>query len=205
MATGKKLMGNTIAREQWLLRETQIVAKMRLDGMSDSEAAEAVKSRNLFQYPTERSLTRISKACNKRIDAVESKQIAEIVANGLPDAAVQANLYMMMCTYPLVRHFMLDEIARRYAELDYSFTATDMNAYFVRLEEEFDNFATSSENTIAKLKQVLKKCLVECGMLENVRSEKLIPIFIDAEVRDAIEDKGDFAALPAFNCREVAR
>ena len=74
-----------------------------------------------LQYPTERTLTRISKACNKRIDAVRSREIVEIVAEGLPDAAAQANLYMMMCAYPLVRHFMLDEIARRFAELDYSF------------------------------------------------------------------------------------
>ena len=78
-----------------------------------------------------------------------------------------------------------------------------MNAYFVRLEEEFDNFATSSETTIAKLKQVLKKCLVEVGMLESARSERLVPIYIDPEVRAAIEAKGDYAALPAFNCREV--
>lgn len=203
MPTGKKLMGNTIAREQWLLRECRIVAAMRLNGMSDVEAADAVKRENLFQYPTERTLTRISKACNKRIDAVRSREIVEIVAEGLPDAAAQANLYMMMCTYPLVRHFMLDEIARRFAELDYSFSATDMNAYFVRLEEEFDNFATSSETTIAKLKQVLKKCLVEVGMLESARSERLVPIYIDPEVRAAIEAKGDYAALPAFNCREV--
>ena len=203
MPTGKKLMGNTIAREQWLLRECRIVAAMRLSGMSDVEATAAVKRENLFQYPTERTLTRISKACNKRIDAVRSREIVEIVAEGLPDAAAQANLYMMMCTYPLVRHFMLDEIARRFAELDYSFSATDMNAYFVRLEEEFDNFATSSETTIAKLKQVLKKCLVEVGMLESARSERLVPIYIDPEVRAAIEAKGDYAALPAFNCREV--
>lgn len=203
MPTGKKLMGNTIAREQWLLRECRIVAAMRLSGMNDVEATAAVKRENLFQYPTERTLTRISKACNKRIDAVRSREIVEIVAEGLPDAAAQANLYMMMCTYPLVRHFMLDEIARRFAELDYSFSATDMNAYFVRLEEEFDNFATSSETTIAKLKQVLKKCLVEVGMLESVRSERLVPIYIDSEVRAAIEAKGDYAALPAFNCREA--
>lgn len=203
MPTGKKLMGNTIAREQWLLRECRIVAAMRLSGMSDVEATAAVKRENLFQYPTERTLTRISKACNKRIDAVRSREIVEIVAKGLPDAAAQANLYMMMCTYPLVKHFMLDEIARRFAELDYSFSATDMNAYFVRLEEEFDNFATSSETTIAKLKQVLKKCLVEVGMLESARSERLVPIYIDPEVRAAIEAKGDYAALPAFNCREA--
>ena len=40
-------------------------------------------------------------------------------------------------------------------------------------------------------------------MLENARSEDLIPIYIDSEVRAAIEAKGDYAALPAFNCREA--
>ena len=40
-------------------------------------------------------------------------------------------------------------------------------------------------------------------MLSGPRSEELIPICIDSEVKDAIEAKGDFAALPAFNCREA--
>ena len=108
MSTEEKLMGNCITCEQWLLRECRIVAAMRLKGMGDVEATAAVKRENLFRYPTERSLTRISKACNKRIDAVCSRKIVEIVAEGLPDSAAQANLYMMMCAYPLVRHFMLD-------------------------------------------------------------------------------------------------
>ena len=109
----------------------------------------------------------------------------------------------MMCTYEIVRDFMLNEIAPRYGELNYSFDRADMNSYFTKLEEQYDNVATSPESTIAKLKQVLKKCLVEVGMLESARSENLIPIYIDSEVRAAIEAKGDYAALPAFNCREA--
>ena len=35
------------------------------------------------------------------------------------------------------------------------------------------------------------------------RSEELIPIYIDPDVKDAIEAKGDFVALTAFNCREA--
>lgn len=205
MTTGKRIAGCMITREQWLLRETAIVANLRLNGFSEDDIVKKAKAENIFQYPTERSLASIARTCNKRISTVESAAIVHIVSGGIPDAAAQANLYMMMCTYQIVRNFMLQEIATRYAEFNYSFGKVDMNSYFTKLEEEYDNIATSSDSTIAKLKQVLKKCLVECGMLENVHSEKLIPIVIDAEVRSAIEAKGDLAALPAFNCREVIR
>lgn len=203
MPTGKKLEGCMITREQWLLREMRIVANLRLNGMSAEDVIEKAKAENIFQYRTERSLGSIARTCNKRIAAVDSEAIVGIVANGLPDAAAQANLYMMMCAYQIVRNFMLTEIARRYAELDFLFTKSDMNAYFTRLEAEYDNMAASPESTTVKLKQVLKKCLVECGMLSGPRSEELIPIYIDPDVKDAIKAKGDFVALTAFNCREA--
>ena len=203
MPTGNRIEGCMITREQWLLREMTIVAKLRRDGFSEDGVIAKAKSENIFQYRTERSLASIARTCNKRIAETNSDEITRIVAEGLPDAAAQANLYMMMCTYDIVRDFMLNEIAPRYVELNYSFDRADMNSYFTKLEEQYDNIATSPETTIAKLKQVLKKCLVEVGMLESARSENLIPIYIDSEVRAAIEAKGDYSALPAFNCREA--
>lgn len=203
MPTGNRIEGLMITREQWLLREMKIVAKLRRNGLSEGDVVDKAKTDNIFQYPTERSLASIARTCNKRIAEVKSDEITRIVVEGLPDAAAQANLYMMMCTYQIVRDFMLSEVATRYAELSYTFDRTDMNNYFTKLEEKYDNIATSPETTIAKLKQVLKKCLVEVGMLESARSERLVPIYIDPEVRAAIEAKGDYAALPAFNCREA--
>lgn len=191
-----------ITREQWLLREMRIVAGLRLGGMSADEVVEKAKVNNIFQYRTERSLASIARTCNKRIEAVESNAVVEIAANGTPDAAAQANLYMMMCTYQIVRDFMLSEVARRYTELDFAFGRPEMNAYFTRLEAEYDNIATSPESTVAKIKQVLRKCLVECGMLESAHGDRLTPIYIDPEMKDAIAKKGDLVALPAFNCRE---
>lgn len=37
MAKNKKLAGGVMTREQWLLKETRIVARMRLDGASEEE------------------------------------------------------------------------------------------------------------------------------------------------------------------------
>lgn len=199
-APNRKLLGNTIAREQFLLNEARIMARLRIEGMSADEAAHKVKEENLFRYPTERSLGRITLACNRRLDALEDERLVRIIAYGMPDAAAQTNLYAMMQFYPLVRHFMTTEIARRYAELDYEFGTTDMNAYFTRLASEFDNFACMSESTITKLKQVLRKCLKEAGILGQ--DDRLMPVILDMELEDVLRERGDVEALRAFGLRE---
>lgn len=199
-APNRKLLGNTIAREQFLLNEARIMARLRLEGMTAEDAARKVKEENLFRYPTERSLGRITLACNRRLDALDDERLVRIIAYGMPDAVAQTNLYAMMQFYPLVRHFMTTEIARRYAELDYVFGATDMNAYFTRLASEFDNFASMSENTIAKLKQVLRKCLREAGILGQ--EDRLMPVILDMELEDVLRERGDVEALRAFGLRE---
>ena len=203
MSAERKLLGNSIAREQFLLNEARIVARMRLEGMTEKEVYAKVKAENLFQYPTARTLQKISRACNKRIDALGSEVLVRAIAYGMPDAAAQANLYAMMRLYPLVRHFMVTEIAQKYATLDYAYSAMDMNAYFTRLASEYDNFATASAETVKKLKQVLRKSLASAGLLAGKHSDELVPIFLDPEVEEAIRELGDVEALRAFNCQEV--
>lgn len=199
-APNRKLLGNTIAREQFLLNEARIMARLRLEGMSADETARKVKEENLFRYPTERSLGRITLACNRRLDALGDERLMRIVAYGMPDSAAQTNLYAMMQFYPLVRHFMTTEIARRYAEFDYEFGSTDMNTYFTHLTSEFDNFAIMSENTVSKLKQVLRKCLKEAGLLNQ--ENRLIPVILDMELEGILRERGDIKSLRAFDVRE---
>lgn len=198
-----RLEGAAVTREQFLLREMRIACQLKRDGLSDSAVVAKIKDENLIQYPTERMVGNIARVCVKRINAVASDDIVRIIATGDHDAASQANLYAMMCTYPLVRHFMIDEVARRYSDLDYTLGAMEMGSYMTRLQVEFENIADVTDATIAKIKQVLRKSLIECGMLANAQSSELIPIIMDYEVREAIEAKGDLAALPAFNCQGV--
>ena len=54
--------------------------------------------------------------------------------------------------------------------------------------------------TIAKIKQVLTKCLVECEFLDGVRATMLNPVSIAPELEDEIRLNNDTAALAAFNC-----
>ena len=203
MTSSTRLEGACITREQFLLREMRVACKLHLEGLSDEEVVSRIKDENLIQYPTERMVGNIARVCVKRINAVDSEQIVNIIANGTSEAAAQANLYAMMCTYPLVRDFMVTEIGRRYAEYDYTLGQMEMNAYITRLQTEYANIAEVSDSTLGKIKQVLRRGLVECGMLANAKSDKLVPILIDFDVKDAIVTKGDEAALPAFNAQGV--
>lgn len=199
-APNRKLLGNSIAREQFLLNESRIMAKLRLSGMSPKEAAAKVESENLFRYPTERSLHKITLACNHRLDALDDERLVRIIAEGLPDSSAQVNLYAMMEFYPLVRHFMVTEIARHYAEYDYGFSSMDMNAYFTRLASEYDNFATMADTTTTKLKQVLKKSLKEAGLLGA--DDKLVTVLLDMDFEEILRERNDMHALAAFGMRE---
>ena len=64
----------------------------------------------------------------------------------------------------------------------------------------FDLVAAWSENTIAKLKQVLLKLLVDNKYLDNNKSEKLNPVLISDILEQEIRRNNDIIALKAFNC-----
>lgn len=198
-----RIDGAQITREQFLMREMRIACQLRDEGLNDDDLISTIKDGNLIQYPTERMVGNIARVCVKRMNAVESERIVHIIATGLPEASAQANLYAMMCTYPLVRDFMVNEVGRRYREYDLALGQMEMNAYMTRLQTEYENLSEVSDSTIGKIKQVLRRGLIECGMLSSARSEKLEPLFMDFDVRDAITGKGDLEALSAFNVQGV--
>ena len=105
-----------------------------------------------------------------------------------------------MCYNRLVREFMIDLIGEKYRQQDYSYSKKDINVFFSHLREQNDDIAAWSEQTIAKLKQVLTKCLIETEMLDSVRDTTLNPIFISIELETGIRENNDLTALAAFNC-----
>jgi len=190
----------SLTAEQFLFYEMRIVAKQYLEGKSIEEIIEYIKRDNLFQYPTERKISKLTRACQRRIVALDNEQLVDGLANAPVEVAKQINLYAMMRYNRLVREFMIDLIGEKYRQHDFSCTKKDINVFFSRLREQNDDIAAWSEQTIIKLKQVLTKCLIETEMLDNFRARELNPIFISAELESGIRENNDLTALPAFNC-----
>ena len=190
----------SLTREPFLFYEMRTTAKLLTSGLSDEDAVGQIAAENLFQYPTEKSITRMAKACVKRLQAMEDADLIHAIATQPTEIAKQICLYALMKQSRLVWEFMLTVIGEKYRSKDSSFGRIDLNTYFIRLQEQDDTVASWSEGTITKLKQVLAKILVETEYLDDVRADHLNPVYLHPILENAIRSHGDLAVLPAFNC-----
>ena len=187
-------------REQFLFYEVRTTAKLVCEGLSNNEVVEHIMKKNLFQYPTEKSLKRMALTCLRRLETLEDKSLVEAIANQPSEVAKQICLYAMMRQYRLVWDFMITVVGAKYRLLDMSFGKKDLNVFFMRLQEQDDWVATWSENTVTKLKQLLAKILVENEYLDKLTANHLNPVTISSLLENAIRASGQELALPAFNC-----
>ena len=189
-----------LTAEQFLFYEIRIVAKLYTPDKPVEEIVEYIKKDNLFQYPTERHVSRLARACYKRLVALGNDDLVREIASAPGEIAKQINIYAMMRYNRLMREFMISLVGEKYRLKDYAFSRKDLNVFFSRLQEQNDVVAGWSGKTLGKLKQVLTKCLIETEMLDSVRDTRLNPIFISEELERGIRDNNDLEALAAFNC-----
>ena len=190
----------SLTREPFLFYEMRTTAKLLSSGMSNNDVVTQITSDNLFQYPTEKSVARMAKACLKRLAAMDDMDLVRAIVEQPTDVAKQICLYAMMKQSRLMWEFMLTVIGEKYRLKDSSFGRIDLNTYFMRLQEQDDAVATWSEGTITKLKQVLAKVLVENEYLDDIRADHLNPVYLHPILENAIRSHGDLMVLPAFNC-----
>ena len=194
------IYNGTITAEQFLFYEIRIAAKYYIDGKTIEEAIEIIKRGNLFQYPTERQVSRLARACYKRLDALNNEQLVHELAFAPGEIAKQINLYAIMKYNRLVWEFMIQVIGEKYSNQDFSFSRKDLNAFFTRLQAQNDSVSAWSENTVSKIKSVLVRMLVETEYLDGIRSTILNPVLLCEELEEGIRANNDYEALPAFNC-----
>ncbi|MFR3551926.1 MAG: DUF1819 family protein [Negativibacillus sp.] len=194
------LYNASLTREPFLFYEMRTTAKLLCSGLSEENVVEQITNDNLFQYPTEKSVARMAKACLKRLAAMDDNDLVRAIAQQPTDVAKQICLYAMMKQSRLMWEFMLTVIGEKYRLKDSSFGRIDLNTYFMRLQEQDDAVATWSEGTITKLKQVLAKVLVENEYLDNIRADHLNSVYLHPILENAIRSHGDRMVLPAFNC-----
>ncbi len=202
----------TITREQWLLRETRTVARLRADAAGSgkplelADVVDLAAEENIFQYPTEREVKSIARACWRRLDALSDdpalrNQLIDLVAVGTPDQARQVNLYALARDNRIVWEFLAVVVARKLQGLDESLPKREIVAFLEGLRAQDERAARWSDATLNKIRQVLTACLVECGMYDR-RAETLLRPLLDLTLEQAMRANGDQVLLPAFGAAE---
>ena len=190
----------SLTAEQFLFYEIRIASKLYAQGISVDEAISRIKADNLFQYPTEREVARMTRACYRRLDALNSQCLIQEISSAPTEIAKQINLYAIMRYNRLVWDFMIQVIGEKFRTQDFSFERKDLNAFFSHLQAQNDSVAGWSDSTISKIKSVLVRCLVETEYLEHFKSTTLNPVLLCEELEQGIRENNDTEVLPAFNC-----
>ena len=190
----------SLTAEQFLFYEIRIASKLYAQGVSVDEAISRIKADNLFQYPTEREVARMTRACYRRLDALDNQCLIQEISSAPTEIAKQINLYAIMRYNRLVWDFMIQVIGEKFRTQDFSFERKDLNAFFSRLQAQNDSVAGWSDSTINKIKSVLVRCLVETEYLEHFKSTMLNPVLLCEELEQGIRENNDTEVLSAFNC-----
>lgn len=189
-----------LTREQFLFYEMRTTAKLMVEGLEDSEVMKRIVDENLFQYPTEKSLASMSKACLARLYALNDKGLITAITTQPTDTAKQICLYAMMKRYRLIWDFMLTVIGEKYRLREFSFGKKDINIFFMQIQEQDDFVSSWSDSTIKKIRQVMIKILVENGYLDHIKSDHLNPVLLRSVLENGIRNNNDERVFPAFNC-----
>ena len=189
-----------LTREQFMFREMRIVARLRRQGLPDSEICEKVFCENLFQYPTEREIRGKCRVALKRLNCItHSPELVGFLSDGVMSDAKQAALVAMMAQSRLTAEFMVEVVGEKYRLLDMTLTSRDVKWFLAGLCEKDSDVAGWSPETMKRIQSVLMNVLRENGYLEKVGSETLCPVQISAEFEMALRNAGFQRFLPAFN------
>ena len=189
-----------ITREQFLFYEMRTTAKLICEGLEDNEIIDRIVEDNLFQYPTEKSIRQMAKACIVRLRGICDIDLVEAVASQSSETAKQICLYAMMKQYRLVWDFMITVIGEKYRMQNFSFSQMDVNVFFMQLQEQDDYVAGWSESTMKKIRQILIRVLAENEYLDDIKADHINPVWLNPVLENALRSNNDDRALAAFNC-----
>lgn len=189
-----------ITREQFLFYEMRTTAMLKREGLEDYEIIDRIVEDNLFQYPTEKSIRQIAKACVARLNGMGDMNLVEAVASQSSEMAKQICMYAMMKRYRLVWDFMITVIGEKYRLQNFSFSQMDVNVFFMQLQEQDDYVAAWSESTVKKIRQILIRVLAENEYLDDIKADHINPVWLNPVLENAIRSNNDDRALTAFNC-----
>ena len=87
-----------LTREQFMLQEMRITARLKLEGLIDQDIIVKVYEDNLFQYPTEREIKSKCRACLKRLDCIaDMPYVLDVLANGTIGEGNILHIYQQIC------------------------------------------------------------------------------------------------------------
>lgn len=174
----------------FMLYEVKQIAKLKEAGFSDKDIRYKVLDENIFQYDKLSSVKRALPYILKRVDVLDGTLRKLLIEESFEVGKV-INLYAIMKADRLFYEFMQEVVAEKLKKDNYYIDKVDVNFFFATKIEQNTTISNWSDSTIAKLKQVFKKILLEVGILESLKTGELNRLIVDSQVSEHLQSIGE--------------
>jgi len=122
-----------------------------------------------------------------RLSALSKDEI-ELLAES--DIATQKLISFIACcrAYSYIREFVMEVVLEKVSLYDHQITEIDYNAFFNKKCIDHDELEDLADTTKAKIKQVVFKILQQAGLIDGVKSKKIIIPIVDTRLENVIKE-----------------
>jgi hypothetical protein len=148
----------------------------------------------LLEFKSDKGTTnkRMVSEFKKRIDNLTVNQ-QELLLNSNFSNQKQLAFLSACKTYSLLRDFVIEVVREKYLIMDFNLSDTDYISFIRRKEINHDELANLTDQTQAKVKQVVFKILEQAGIINNVRDKEIqLQLLGESTKKSIIEDNPEW-------------
>jgi len=148
----------------------------------------------LLEFKSDKGTTnkRMVSEFKKRIDNLTVNQ-QELLLNSNFSNQKQLAFLSACKTYSLLRDFVIEVVSEKYLIMDFNLSDTDYISFIRRKEINHDELANLTDQTQAKVKQVIFKILEQAGIINNVRDKEIqLQLLGGSTKKSIIEDNPEW-------------
>lgn len=185
-----RVYSGKLTGESFLLYELKIVAKLKKEGYTDKEIRKMVLEENLFQYKFTSSISRRLTPLMQRINLLDEELIDRLIEDPLGDGIV-INLYSIMKNDRLFFEFMNEVMKDKLKSNNEVLEKKDINIFIETKIEQNEDIASWSDSTVNKIKQVIKKILMEAKVVEDNKTGIVKKIIMSDWIKNYLIKSGE--------------
>lgn len=151
-------------------------------------------NQGLLEFKSDKGTTnkRMVSEFKKRIDNLTVNQ-QELLLNSNFSNQKQLAFLSACKTYSLLRDFVIEVVREKYLIMDFNLSDTDYISFIRRKEINHDELANLTDQTQAKVKQVIFKILEQAGIIDNVRDKEIqLQLLQESTKKSIIEDNPEW-------------
>ena len=187
-----------LTAEPFLYNETKTLATYLLKGESEETLKRRNIEENIIKYKSPKSIARVNSPMFRRLNVMDKNMMEEFVNSSI-DNSKYILLYTIMKTDRLVREFVLDVYKYKLIMRKEYIEKFDIDNWYEEKCSLSITLKEKSEQTSAKLKQVIMKIMQDSGLVikEKNRFKIIRPLLKETYV-NMLDRKGDLEYAKAI-------